>query len=1007
MVLTALVLLPVAGVGVLAQREVGERAEIASSAGAIADETEGFVAVADLRAVVINEQLYAIADLALGGGGIALDAKVVVAVFGTDLAARRDEMADAVDRAYARADTLVLGPSIAGHGPLNVPHAVELRDGYAALRGLQQQIATHRTSIDEATRAYGRLGASGKVALDDMASKLDSAAARITAADGLARRINAINKHIALSATLSAEVTSTAGLVLGQLFAQVPLAQSQSVPSQRSDVVFTIARREVAVMELGETLDGADRSLWEAGRVDLRVVRFEAALDALGRGADVGSVDIAQLASDGLARLDLHDALLPRLLDGVRARAERARTDAVQSRDATLIALAAWTLGTLLALTVAAALISRPLRRLRRRARLVRDGSLAPADRVRGAIAEIFGVQLVFEEIVGNLRLIETQATAIVEGRLDDELVTVAQPGPLGQSVQASLQRLAEVTQRLQASEALSNAIVETAAEAIWAINAFGFIERANAASEELILVASQDLLGRPFLELIDEADRAALALVMASGDLESVEVRMRRGRSAIVHVLLSSSEVILGGDRFTTVIARDITERKDFEEQLGQNAATDSLTGLPNRRTAVAAIADSLSVTRDSPGVGVGVVFCDLDGFKQANDLYGHAFGDEVLCEIARRFASITRDQEMLARLGGDEFVVVVRGASGIDEPSQLAGRLLASLGDTVTVGDRRVRVSGSFGVAWNDGTAAVSDILREADAAMFTAKAAGGARVQQFDESLQQSLRDRLEMEAGLRQALAENELHFVYQPILAAGTHEVVGVEALVRWECPGRGTVSPVDFIEVAEQSDLIVDIGRWGLRAAARQLAAWDIAFDHPSFYVAVNIAGVHLSRYDIVADVEAAIRDAGISPDRLRIEITETQLVDDLHVAADAMRQLAALGVSVVIDDYGTGFSSIAYLRELPLRAIKIDRTFISQLTNDRDLAMVESVVTLANLLQLEVVAEGIETAEQLALAEQIGCGSLQGYLIARPMPAAALETWLRREVPFARETTR
>ena len=799
-------------------------------------------------------------------------------------------------------------------------------------------------------------------------------------------------------------MTSTAGLVLGQLFAQAPLAQS--VPSQRSDVIFTIAYREVAVLELGDTLDGAEHSLWAAGRVDPRVVRFEAALDALGRGADVGSVDVAQLASDGLARLDLHNALLPRLLDGVRARAERARAEAVHSRDATLVVLAVWTLGTLLALTVAAALISRPLRRLRLRARSVRDGSLEPSDRVRGAIAEIFGVQLVFEEIVGNLRSIETQATAIVDGRLDDELVTVAQPGPLGRSVQASLQRLADVTQRLQASEALSNAIVETAAEAIWAIDALGCIERANAASEELTLIASEELLGRPFLDLIGDADRATLALVMSAGDLESVEVRMRRGPNAIVHVLLSSSEVVIGGDRFTTVIARDITERKDFEEQLGQNAATDSLTGLPNRRTAVAAIAQSLAIARDTPGVGVGVVFCDLDGFKQANDLYGHAFGDEVLCEIARRFASITRDQEMLARLGGDEFVVVVRDVSGIAEPSHLATRLLASLGDTVAVGDRRVRVSGSFGVAWSDGAAAVSDILREADAAMFTAKAGGGARVQQFDEGLQQSLRDRLEMEASLRQALAENELHFVYQPILAAGTHEVVGVEALVRWECPGHGTVSPADFIAVAEQSDLIVDIGRWGLHAAARQLAAWDTAFDHQSFYVAVNIAGVHLSRYDIVSDVEAAIRDAGISPDRLRIEITETQLVDDLHVAAEAMRRLAALGVSVVIDDYGTGFSSIAYLRELPLRAIKIDRSFISQLTNDRDLAMVESVVTLANLLQLDVVAEGIETEEQLALAEQIGCGSLQGYLIARPMPAAALETWIRRDAPVAAETT-
>ena len=995
--LLALVVPPVGGVGFLARREITARERVASAAAQVVELSAAFVAVADLRSAVTNEQMYVSALTIVSDPAITVPAGAVEMVLGGNLRERWAAMAAEVDRAYGAADRALLGRSVAGRGPLDAALARSIIDGHREVRAVSARLEAGPVDFETVSRTYSAYGGANRVALDAMAVTLADAASQLAEAQGIAPIVQSIDRQVTLSSTMATEVTSASTLIIGNLL-DIGFGPMKDEGQLRGDILRNAARRDVNLTELEKLLDPALLPTWQAIRGDAHVIAFEDALDTIGTAAvgspDLGAIDVAALARHGLDRLDLHNGLLPMLLRDLARTAAEVKTRADDVRDRTVQLATALVVGTLVLLSSAAAAVTRPLRRLRNRARTVRDGVLDPSTRRGSAIAELHDVQLVFEDIVSNLRAIEAQATAIVDGRLDDDAVTAVRPGPLGRSVQESLGRLAAVTRQLQTSEAMSTAIVETAAEAIWAVDADGRVERANAAAQQITMVDSDTARGRSFLDFVDETERPLLAQLLAAGDLDSVEVRMLRPNHATVPVLLSSSQVVVDGDRLTTVIGRDITERKDFEIQLEHNAATDSLTGLPNRRSAVAQITAALERVQETPR-GVGVVFCDLDGFKQANDVHGHAFGDDVLREVARRFRAAVRGTEMLARLGGDEFIVVVEDAPGIETANRLAARLLESLQDTVVIGDRRVRINGSFGVAWTDGDLSTSDLLREADVAMFTAKAGGGGQVQLFDEELQQSLRSRVDIEAGLRKALAEDELHFVYQPIIAAGTHQVVGVEALVRWDRPGRGMVSPASFIPVAEQSDLVIEIGRWGLRAAARQLIAWDSLLQGNDFYVAVNVAGVHLSRYDIVADVRATLAEFPVDPRRFRIEITETQLVDDLDVAAEAMRGLAALGIAVVIDDYGTGFSSIAYLRRLPVRGIKIDRSFINQLENERDLAMVESLVILAGLLEMEVVAEGVETETQLLRSEQIGCNHLQGFLMSRPVPADVITSKL------------
>lgn len=439
--------------------------------------------------------------------------------------------------------------------------------------------------------------------------------------------------------------------------------------------------------------------------------------------------------------------------------------------------------------------------------------------------------------------------------------------------------------------------------------------------------------------------------------------------------------------ERLSDVMA----EERALRERLAHAASHDSLTGLVNRSGVLEHIDRELASASRS-GRATALVFIDLDDFKRVNDLHGHAAGDEVLREVAGRLHAGARAGDVMARLGGDEFLAVLPGVDGPEEAVAMATRLLDAARQPIVVDGERFVMAASIGVAIaHDGGIDGVELLEQADIAVFRAKTRGRGRVELFDAELQRQLEERSELERALADGLARGELVVHYQPIVDHADLSPVGVEALVRWQRPGHGLVPPGVFIPVAEASDLIVDVGRHVLRAATAELSRGPLADDN--LEVAVNVSARHVASGSLLADVREALVDSGLEPSRLMVEITETVLVTDLPFLAEQLDQLRRLGVRVAIDDFGTGFTSLAHLRQLPADVIKIDRSFVADMADD-DGSLVRLVIDLGHQMDLQVVAEGVETDVQLAKLRHLGCDRIQGYLLARPMPAGELPGW-------------
>jgi len=438
------------------------------------------------------------------------------------------------------------------------------------------------------------------------------------------------------------------------------------------------------------------------------------------------------------------------------------------------------------------------------------------------------------------------------------------------------------------------------------------------------------------------------------------------------------------------------IHERERLQEVLAHQASHDALTELPNRTQAQALIDAALHRTARREG-RVGLLFVDLDHFKSVNDTHGHAAGDELLRVLSGRMGASLRGGDVVARLGGDEFVVLVEQVDHEGALVELGTRILDAVCAPVELTGRnagaRVRVGASIGVAISPAGGGSSErLLREADVAAYRAKAAGRGRVEVFDETLRADLARRTELEAALRTGLVADEFVLHYQPVLDLRdpARAVNGVEALVRWDRPGHGLVGPDDFIPVAESSDIVCDLGRWALAEAVAQLARWDgEGGELAGIAVAVNVSGRHLSQPRLLGDVAVALAGSGIVPERLTLEITETVLVDE-PTAREQLRALRALGVKVALDDFGTGYTSIGQLSRLPVDVLKIDRSFVAS-GDSAHADLVRLVIGAAHSFSLGVVAEGVEEDEQLAALLAAGCDGAQGFLLARPAPAAEL----------------
>ena len=444
-----------------------------------------------------------------------------------------------------------------------------------------------------------------------------------------------------------------------------------------------------------------------------------------------------------------------------------------------------------------------------------------------------------------------------------------------------------------------------------------------------------------------------------------------------------------------------DITARKLAEEQLLYDALHDGLTGLPNRALFTDRLGLALKRPRGSAAKDFAVLFLDLDRFKNINDSLGHGVGDELLVEISRRFAENLRPGDTVARLGGDEFALLVHDVDGAIEASRVAERVQAVLMHRFEVGNQEVFTSASIGIALSSGGyREPEEMLRDADIAMYRAKAAGKARYEVFDREMHRTAVALLRLETDLRQALARQEFLVHYQPIVDLGDLHIVGFETLIRWRHPKRGILRPELFIAVAEETGLTVPLGWWVLEESCRQIADWRRRFTgNPDLLVSCNVIGRLFRVSDVAERLGELLERFELPPRALQLEITENVVMDDDAAVLERLSAVRALGVQIQIDDFGTGYSSLSYLQRFHCDTLKIDRSFVSRLNAAGDgQAIVKTILALGQHLNMNVIAEGIETAEQMQLLRDLACLQGQGYWFARPIPAKSAEAMLSQQ---------
>jgi diguanylate cyclase (GGDEF)-like protein len=436
-----------------------------------------------------------------------------------------------------------------------------------------------------------------------------------------------------------------------------------------------------------------------------------------------------------------------------------------------------------------------------------------------------------------------------------------------------------------------------------------------------------------------------------------------------------------------------DHGEERAAEEALAHAYLHDSLTGLPNRTLFTYRLAYALARGTRAPG-SVAVLVLDLDRFKAINDGLGHEIGDEVLVAVAARLEAADGTAEVIARLGGDEFLVLFDGDDAEQKASAYAQRALHALDSPIRAGDSEVFVTASIGIAsTSPRVTEATPLLSNADAAMYQAKKRGGGSVEVFGEVMRMRVLERMQTEHSLHRALERRELRLFYQPVVEIGGNAAIGVEALLRWQHPEQGLMAPGRFIPVAEESGLIIPIGAWVMHEACRQLRMWQAErVGGPRGAVEVNLSARQIDHPEIIGTVERILQDTGLPPANLTLEITESALMNDASSALRVLRALKDLGVTLAIDDFGTGYSSLSHLQRFPLDILKIDKSFVDELGADRGgVEIVAAVVKLAHALGLQVIAEGVETPQQLDALARLDCDFAQGYLFSRPVPAHEL----------------
>ncbi len=506
------------------------------------------------------------------------------------------------------------------------------------------------------------------------------------------------------------------------------------------------------------------------------------------------------------------------------------------------------------------------------------------------------------------------------------------------------------------------------------------------------------ELLARDFQSLTYAEDRELasrhLAQILAKNvHVAPIEKRYIHKLGHAVWVLLSVSlitEAKSHAPRFIFQI-QDITDRKRAEQKLAHDALHDSLTGLPNRALFMDHLKMAIARASRLSEKVFAVLFLDFDRFKVVNDSLGHLVGDKLLIAIARRLEGCLRPADTIARLGGDEFTILLEEIKSTDEATQLAERIQKELTAPFNINDHEVYIAASIGIASSQiGYQKPEEILRDADTAMYHAKSLGKARYVLFDKRMHTQALKTLQMETDLRHAVERQEFFLVYQPIVSLRTLRLIGFEALLRWQHPERGIVSPAEFIPVAEETGYIAQIGEWTLEEACRQIQRWQQHLPEKlPFAVSVNLSGKQLVRGDLQEKVLQILERTKTDPQQLKLEITESVVMENIETASGILEELRSLGIQLSIDDFGTGYSSLSYLHRLPIDTLKIDRSFVQQMTeNGENAEIVRTIIALAKNLNMAVIAEGVETGEQLCNLQQLDCENGQGYLFSKPIGA-------------------
>jgi diguanylate cyclase (GGDEF)-like protein/PAS domain S-box-containing protein len=575
---------------------------------------------------------------------------------------------------------------------------------------------------------------------------------------------------------------------------------------------------------------------------------------------------------------------------------------------------------------------------------------------------------------------------------------------------------------QLRESERLHRYLVDTSPDIIYILDPEGNFTFINERVESLLGFAKNELVGKHYSLLVHHDDLEQAKYVFNERRIgkrasRNVELRLkckddgapRFFETRTLPIEMSSMGIYANADNETHKsylgtygVARDVTDRKLAEETINFQAYHDLLTKLPNRALLRDRLSLAISQARRDDEM-LAVMFLDLDRFKNINDSLGHMIGDELLQQVSTRLKSCLREGDTLARFGGDEFTLLLpKVGEKREDVSAIANKITTTLKDPFMIDGHELYVSASIGIAMypQDGNN-MEALIKHADVAMYHVKGKGKNGFQFYSNDMNTPYFKNLSMETGIHKALLNNEFKLVYQPQINLKTGEIIGVEALLRWQHPEHGIISPSEFIPFAEESGLIVEVGHWVLKSALAELSRWQNA-GLPNVRMSINMCARQLAENNIVSIIKRTLTDYSLPPDSLEIEITENTIMDDMDSIVRKLKELSEFGVTIAIDDFGTGYSSLSYLHRLPIQTLKIDRTFLKESRfNKGDNTIVNTIVAMAKGLQLNVVAEGVETQAQLDYLRSIDCHEAQGFLFGKPLPSDVIAQLLIQE-PYA-----